>query len=216
MVKGCFINNAWVETGEKLAVLSPWSGETVGEVSLAGEAEWEAALAAAQKAAITLKALSSLERQQMLEKLAAGVKARQEELAQTIVAEGGKPITYARGEMARGVLTLSLAAAEAARIGGEVIPLDLTAASRGRWGLTRRFPLGPVLGISPFNFPFNLVAHKVGPALAAGNPIIIKPPSATPLTALKLAEIYEQAGLAARGVAGVAQPIPGGGKVCRR
>jgi acyl-CoA reductase-like NAD-dependent aldehyde dehydrogenase len=116
-------------------------------------------------------------------------------LAQTIVAEGGKPITYARGEMARGVLTLSLAAQEAARIGGEVIPLDLTAASRGRWGLTRRFPLGPVLGISPFNFPFNLVAHKVGPALAAGNPIIIKPPSATPLTALKLAEIYEQAGL---------------------
>jgi acyl-CoA reductase-like NAD-dependent aldehyde dehydrogenase len=195
MIKGCFINNTWVETGEKLAVHSPWSGETVGEVSLATTREWDAALDAAQKAAITFKAFSSLERQQMLEKLAAGVKARQEELAQTIVAEGGKPITYARGEMARGVLTLSLAAQEATRIGGEVIPLDMTAPSRGRWGLTRRFPLGPVLGISPFNFPFNLVAHKVGPALAAGNPIIIKPPSATPLTALKLAEIYEQAGL---------------------
>ena len=195
MLKGCFINNAWVETGERLPVLSPWSGERVGEVSLAGEAQWEAALAAAQQAALALKALSSLERREMLEKLAAGVEARQEELAQTIVAEGGKPLTYARAEMARGVLTLSLAAQEAARIGGEVIPLDLTAASRGRWGLTRRFPLGPVLGISPFNFPFNLVAHKVGPALAAGNPIIIKPPSDTPLTALKLAEIYEQAGL---------------------
>ena len=176
MAKGCFINNKWVETGEQLPVLSPWSGETVGEVSLAGEGEWEAALAAAQKAAITFKkSFSSLERRQMLEKLAAGVKARQEELAQTIVAEGGKPVTYARGEMGRGVLTLSLAAEEAARIGGEVMPLDLTAASRGRWGITRRFPLGPVLGISPFNFPFNLVAHKVGPALAAGNPIIIKP-----------------------------------------
>jgi glyceraldehyde-3-phosphate dehydrogenase (NADP+) len=195
MVKGCFINNNWVETGEMLAVLSPWSGETVGEVFLAGDREWEAAITAAQSAALTFKALSSLERRQMLEKLAAGVKARQEELAQTIVAEGGKPITYARGEMARGVLTLSLAAEEAARIGGEVIPLDVTPATRGRWGLTRRFPLGPVLGISPFNFPFNLVAHKVGPALAAGNPIIIKPPSATPLTALTLAEIYEQAGL---------------------
>jgi len=195
MSNGCFINNAWVETGEKLQVLSPWSGEQVGEVSLAGAGEWEAALAAAQKAAVTFKTFSSLERQQMLEKLAAGVRARQEELAQTIVAEGGKPITYARGEMARGVLTLSLAGEEAARIGGDVIPLDLTAASRGRWGLTRRFPLGPVLGISPFNFPFNLVAHKVGPALAAGNPIIVKPPSATPLTSLKLAEIYEQAGL---------------------
>ncbi|MCX5887848.1 MAG: aldehyde dehydrogenase family protein [Deltaproteobacteria bacterium] len=195
MNKGCFINNSWVETEEKLAVLSPWSGETVGEVSLAAAGEWDAAITAAQKAFVTFKSFSSLERQQMLEKLATGVENRQEELAQTIVAEGGKPLTYARGEMARGVLTLSLAAAEAARIGGEVIPLDLTAASRGRWGITRRFPLGPVLGISPFNFPFNLVAHKVGPALAAGNPIIIKPPSATPLTALKLAEIYEQAGL---------------------
>ena len=212
MTKGCFINNGWVETGEKLKVLSPWSGETVGEASLAAEPEWEAAIAAAQKAAIALKALSSLERQEMLAKLASGVKARQEELAQTIVAEGGKPVRYARGEMARGVLTLSLAAEEAARVGGEVIPLDLTPPSRGRWGLTRRFPLGPVLGISPFNFPFNLVAHKVGPALAAGNPIIIKPPSATPLTALKLAEIYEQAGLPAGGL----QVLPSQSRVAER
>ncbi len=195
MLKGCFINNAWVETEKKLAVLSPWSGETVGEVSLAGENEWEAALAAAQKAAVVLRGFSSLERRDLLAELAAGVKARQKELAETIMAEGGKPIKYARAEMARGVTTLSLAAEEAARIGGEVIPLDQTAVTKGRWGLTRRFPLGPVLGISPFNFPFNLVAHKVGPALAAGNPIIVKPPSATPLTALKLAEIYEQAGL---------------------
>ncbi len=195
MNQGCFIDNKWVETGDKLAVTSPWSGERVGEVSLAGEPEWEAAVAAAVKAAQAFKAYSSLERQQMLEKLAAGVEARQEELAQMIVAEGGKPVTYARGEMSRGVMTLNLAAQEAGRIGGEVIPLDLTSATRGRWGLIRRFPLGPVMGISPFNFPFNLVAHKVGPALAAGNPIIIKPPSATPLTSLKFAEIYEQAGL---------------------
>jgi acyl-CoA reductase-like NAD-dependent aldehyde dehydrogenase len=212
MIKGCFINNKWVETGEKLAVLSPWSGEKVGEVSLAAAGEWEAALAAAQKAAVTLKALSSLERREMLAQLAAGVENRREELAQTIVAEGGKPVTYARGEMTRGVLTLSLAAEEAARIGGEVIPLDLTTAARGRWGITRRFPLGPVLGISPFNFPFNLVAHKVGPALAAGNPIIIKPPSATPLTALKLAEIYEQAGL----IPGGLQVLPSSSQVAEK
>jgi acyl-CoA reductase-like NAD-dependent aldehyde dehydrogenase len=212
MIKGCFINNTWVETKEKLAVLSPWSGETVGEVSLASEKEWEAALAAAQKAAVTLKAFSSLERRDMLAALAAGVKARQKELAQIIVAESGKPITYARGEMGRGVLTLSLAAEEAARIGGEVIPLDLTAATKGRWGLTRRFPLGPVLGISPFNFPFNLVAHKVGPALAAGNPIIVKPASATPLTALKLAEIYEQAGLPSGGL----QVLPSSSQVAEK
>ena len=160
MVKGCFINNAWVETGEKLAVLSPWSGETVGEVSLAGEAQWEAAVTAAQTAAAAFKAFSSMERKDLLARLAAGVKAHQEELAQTIVAEGGKPLTYARAEMGRGVLTLNLAAEEAARIGGEVLPLDLTAPTKGRWGIIRRFPLGPVLGISPFNFPFNLVATR--------------------------------------------------------
>jgi acyl-CoA reductase-like NAD-dependent aldehyde dehydrogenase len=212
MVKGCFINNTWVETEKKLAVLSPWSGETVGEVSLAGENEWEAALAAAQKAAVVLKGFSSLERRDLLAGLVAGVKARQKELAQIIVAEGGKPITYARAEMARGVITLSLASEEAARIGGEVIPLDQTAVTKGRWGLTRRFPLGPVLGISPFNFPFNLVAHKVGPALAAGNPIVVKPASATPLTALKLAEIYEQAGLPPGGL----QVLPSSSQVAEK
>jgi glyceraldehyde-3-phosphate dehydrogenase (NADP+) len=212
MLKGCFINSNWVETGNKLAVLSPWSGETVGEVSLAGEQEWERAIGAAQQAFVTFKALSSLERREMLEKLAAGVQGRQEELAQTIVAEGGKPVTYARGEMGRGLLTLRLAAEEAARIGGEVIPLDLTAPTKGRWGITRRFPLGPVLGISPFNFPFNLVAHKVGPALAAGNPIILKPASATPLTALKLAEIYEQAGLPPGGL----QVLPSSSRVAEK
>jgi glyceraldehyde-3-phosphate dehydrogenase (NADP+) len=151
-------------------------------------------MTAAQQAAAVMKKFSSLERWRLLKELAAGVRARQEELAQTIVAEGGKPLTYARGEMGRGLMTLSLAAEEAERLGGEVLPLDQRPDTRGRWGLTRRFPLGPVLGITPFNFPFNLVAHKVGPALAAGNPIIIKPASKTPLTALKLAEIYEQAG----------------------
>ena len=197
---GCFINGRWLETTERLPVRSPWSGEVVGEVSLAGAAEWEAAIAAAQEAAVLFRSFSSQERRSLLEKLTAGVRARQEELAQTIVLEGGKPITYARGEMERGVTTLSLAAEEAARIGGEVLPLDLAAATKGRWGLTRRFPLGPVLGITPFNFPFNLAAHKVGPALAAGNPIILKPPSKTPLTALKLAEIYAEAGLPAGGL----------------
>jgi glyceraldehyde-3-phosphate dehydrogenase (NADP+) len=97
-------------------------------------------------------------------------------------------------------MTLSLAAEEAARLGGEVLPLDLTRATAGRWGITRRFPVGPVLGITPFNFPFNLVAHKVGPALAAGNPVIIKPSSDCPLTALRLAEIWAQAGLPAGGL----------------
>jgi glyceraldehyde-3-phosphate dehydrogenase (NADP+) len=194
-LKKCFIDGRWLETKDKLPVLSPWSAEVVGEVALAGPAEWEAAMGVAQKAAVAFKKFSSLERRQLLEGLTTGVKARQEEFVQTIVAEGGKPLTYARAEMARGVVNLSLAAEEAARLGGEVLPLDLAAFSPGRWGITRRFPLGPVLGITPFNFPFNLVAHKVGPALAAGNPIIVKPASKTPITALLLAEVYDQAGL---------------------
>ena len=198
--RGCFINGRWVSTAERLEVVSPWSGDVVGEVSLAGPGEWEAAITAAERAAVTLRKMSSQERREMLEALVAGVKACQAELAQTICAEGGKPITYARAEVSRGVMTLSLAAEEAARLGGEVLPLDLTRASAGRWGITRRFPVGPVLGITPFNFPFNLVAHKVGPALAAGNPIIIKPASACPLTALKLAEVWDQAGLPAGGL----------------
>jgi acyl-CoA reductase-like NAD-dependent aldehyde dehydrogenase len=192
--KDCFIDGKWLPTDESLPVRSPWSGEVVGEVSLAGPQEWEQAIAAAEKAALVLKKWSSQERRQLLEALAAGVKARRDEFVRTIVAEGGKPVVYARGEMSRGAATLTLAAEEAGRLGGEVLPLDLTQASKGRWGLTRRFPVGPILGIAPFNFPFNLVAHKVGPALAAGNPIIVKPASATPLTALKLAEVYQEAG----------------------
>lgn len=194
-LKACFIGGRWVETSDILPVLSPWSGEVVGKVCLAGAAEWDAAIGAAQAAAGVFRGFSGHERRQVLAELVAGVKARQEELAQTIVAEGGKPVTYARAEMSRGVITLNLAAEEAERIGGEVLPLDLSKAAKGRWGLTRRFPVGPVLGITPFNFPFNLVIHKVGPALAAGNPIIIKPASKTPLTALLLAKIYDQAGL---------------------
>jgi acyl-CoA reductase-like NAD-dependent aldehyde dehydrogenase len=206
-VQSCFINGRWVETAAKLPVRSPWSGELLGEVCLAGEAEWEQAITAAQEAARVFKKFSSLERREILEALVAGVQARREDFARTIVAEGGKPLTYARGEMARGVTTLTLAAEEAVRLGGEVIPLDTAAFAQGRWGLTRRFPLGPVLGITPFNFPFNLMAHKVGPALAAGNPIIIKPASQTPLTALKLAEIYQAAGLPPGGLQVLPSPV---------
>jgi acyl-CoA reductase-like NAD-dependent aldehyde dehydrogenase len=198
--KGCFIDGNWLDTSQRLEVASPWSGEVVGEVSLAGPGEWEAAIQAAVRAALTLRKMSSQERRQMLEALMGGVKERQGELTQTIVAEGGKPITYARAEVSRGIMTLALAAGEAERLGGEVLPLDLTRSSAGRWGITRRFPIGPVLGITPFNFPLNLVLHKVAPALAAGNPIIIKPSSACPLTALKIAEIYHQAGLPAGGL----------------
>ncbi len=205
---GCFINGAWVDTQETLPVLSPWSGEVVGEVCLAGEGQWEAAIGAAQDAARELKGLSSRERSRMLGAMAKEVEVRQDEFALTIVAEGGKPVTYARAEMARGAMTLGLAAEEASRVGGESLPLDLAPGGEGRWGVTRRFPIGPVLGITPFNFPFNLAAHKVGPALAAGNPIIIKPASKTPLTALKMAECAQAAGLPPGALQVLPSPAP--------
>lgn len=210
--KGCFIDGKWRSTGHDFPVHSPWSGEVVGEVSPAGPEEWEEAIVAAQKAAAVLRTWSSQQRRQLLEAMVAGVRAKRDEFVQTIVAEGGKPVVYARAEMARGLATLTLAGEEAGRIGGEVLPLDLTQAAAGRWGITRRFPIGPVLGITPFNFPFNLVAHKVGPALAAGNPIIIKPASATPLTALKLAEVYEEAG----GPPGGLQVLPSRAELAER
>ena len=110
MIKGCFVNDLWVESKDRLPVHSPWSGEVVGEVCLAGPEEWEKAIVAAQEAAQVLKKWSSLQRRQLLEAMAAGVKAKRDEFVQTIVAEGGKPVVYARGEMARGQNTLTLAA----------------------------------------------------------------------------------------------------------
>jgi hypothetical protein len=170
MSKGCFINNTWVETAEKLAVLSPWSGETVGEVSLAAAGEWEAAIAEAQKAFVTLKAFSSLERQQMLEKLADGVKARQEELAQTIVAEGGKPITYARGEMARGVLTLCLAAPGGHQNRGRGHTSRFDPTQPGSVGDNPALPSGSGFGHLSLQFPLQPGNPQGRPSPGRGQP----------------------------------------------
>jgi len=184
----------WTDSAEKITVRNPFDGSVVGEVAKAGPAELERATQAAVAAFETTRKLSSAARSSILSAASAGLERRKEEVAHTIALEAGKPIKLARGEVARAVHTFSVAADEARRIGGEVIPLDVTAASEGRLGITRRFPLGPVLAISPFNFPLNLVAHKLAPALAAGNPFVHKPASATPLTALMLGEILLAAG----------------------
>ncbi len=123
-----------------------------------------------------------------------GLKEKKEEFARLITAEAGKPIQFSRIEVDRAVMTFQLAAEEAKRIHGEILPLDLNAPSRDRMGLVRRFPIGVVLAISPFNFPLNLVSHKIAPAIASGNSFILKPASPTPLTSLKLAEIIEKSG----------------------
>jgi glyceraldehyde-3-phosphate dehydrogenase (NADP+) len=155
----------------------------------------ERAVVGAQAGFQRMRALGAWERAEILRKTAAGITARRDELAALLSAEAGKPIRDARAEIDRGALTFRLAAEEAERMIGETIPLDLNPSSKGRLGITRRFPVGPVLGISPFNFPLNLAAHKVAPAIAAGCSIVLKPPSADPLIMLKVAQIMTEAGL---------------------
>ena len=140
------------------------------------------------------RALPRWKRREILEDVAAALIDQKERFAQLIVAEAGKPVRLARAEVDRAVLTFKTAAEEAARLGGESLPLDLTEGNEGRWGLVQRFPVGPVLAITPFNFPLNLVAHKLAPAMAAGCPVILKPAPETPFTALALGEVILKAG----------------------
>ncbi|OGO55640.1 MAG: aldehyde dehydrogenase [Chloroflexi bacterium RBG_16_72_14] len=170
-------------------------GEPAGATYLATPEQYEQAVQAAVRAFEVTRTLPAYERGRILREVSAGIKARREELGATIAAEAGKPIRDALIEVDRAVLTFRLGAEEAERMTGEVIPLDLMASSKDRVGLTRRFPIGPIAGISPFNFPLNLAAHKVAPAIASGNPIVLKPPSKDPLVMLKVAEIIDAAGV---------------------
>src|SRR5205085_12308342 len=134
------------------------------------------------------------ERQRILRAISAGIEENSEEFARLVALEAGKPIKTARVEVDRAIFTFSVAAEEAVRIGGEYLPLDWQSSTAGRWGIVRRFPLGPIAGITPFNFPINLVAHKVAPAIAAGCSMVLKPAPQTPLCSLLLAECAQQAG----------------------
>jgi len=176
------------------AVVNPWDDSVVGTVSLASERDIDAAVEKALKGFEQTKRLSSYERSHVLSFISAKIAERREEFAQLITKEVGKPIQWSRIEVDRAVMTFQLASEEAKRIGGETIPLDLTTATKGRFGIVRRFPLGVILCIAPFNYPLNLVAHKVAPAIASGNAFILKPPPQAPLTSLKLAELIEASG----------------------
>ena len=174
---------------------SPFDGRIVGIAPVSVRADAERAIAAAHAAFPLIRALPAHERHRILRAIYDGIAARREEFARGITDEAGKPIRDARAEVDRAMLVFSLAADEARRQGGELLPLDMNPASNGRLGITRRFPIGPVAGIAPFNFPLNLVAHKVAPAIAAGCPIVLKPAEKTPLTALRLAEVVQASGL---------------------
>ena len=190
-----WIGGAWRESADALPVINPYNGREIGATSLATPEDVEDALSAAAAAYPVMRRLPGHRRAAILARISAGIQARAEEMARTITLEAGKPIRDARGEVARAVNTFQVAAEEAKRIGGEVIPLDWAAGSEGRIGITRRQPVGPILGISPFNFPLNLVAHKIAPAIASGNPILLKPAPKTPLTALLLARIISDTDL---------------------
>ena len=190
-----FIAHEWKRTARTVPVLNPFTGERVADVCQADQAEAEAATAAAVSAFQSMRRLSSHARSHALATLASQLTTRQDEFAKTITAESGKPITDARREVNRAIQTCVIAAEEAKRIPGQVLPLDWTPGMESYLGLTRRVPIGPILGITPFNFPLNLVVHKLAPALAAGNSIVIKPAPQTPLTALLIGELILQTDL---------------------
>jgi acyl-CoA reductase-like NAD-dependent aldehyde dehydrogenase len=188
-----FLDGAWVETGDWLEVRSPYDGSLVGRVAKGGGAEARRAVDAAQRA--MAEPLPAHERAAILDRTARLVEERSEDIARTISAEAGKPMKAARVEAARALSTFTMAAVEARKLAGDVVPMDASPAGAGKVALTLRVPVGVVGAISPFNFPFNLVAHKVAPALAAGCAVVLKPASQTPLSALLLAELEEEAGL---------------------
>jgi len=187
------IGGAPVETGEWTEVRSPFSGDVIGRIAKGGAAEARRALDAAERA--MREPLPAHERARILDTTARLLDERREEAAQIISAEAGKPLKAARVEVQRAVSTYTFAAVEARKLAGEMVPMDASAAGTGKLAFTMRLPIGIVGAISPFNFPLNLVAHKIAPALAAGCAVVLKPASTTPLSALFLACLEEEAGL---------------------
>lgn len=188
------IGGRWVDTGTPLEVKNPFDDSPVGVTCLGGPGELDSAAAAGVDAFKVLREYPAYKRAAVIDKVVEGLKQREKELAEVLAREAGKPINEARGEVRRAQNTFRIASEEAKRQEGEVIPLDLMPGSEGRLGIIKRFPVGTVLGITPFNFPLNLVAHKVAPSMACGNPIIVKPATTTPLSALILGEIITEAG----------------------
>lgn len=191
------VQGEWRDSARRKVLHHPFDGSEAGEVFLAGAGDIDAAIAAAAAAFGRTSALPSYERATILRDTAAAISLQKEEFARTITLETGKPIVFSRAEVERSIFTFEVAAEEAVRMDGSVLPLDLAPHSRGRFGLVRRFPLGPVGAITPFNFPLNLVAHKVAPALASGNTVVLKPSSSGILTALLLGRVLEGTSLPA-------------------
>lgn len=190
-----FVDGQWVGGGPPLEVKNKYTGEVFAVLPQARREEVDAALAAATRAAPLMAELPAHKRCEILSRAATLIGERREEFARTIATEAGKALKYARLEVERAISTFTFAAEEAKRLHGETVPLDAIPAGEGYFGFYVRRPVGVIVAISPFNFPLNLVAHKVAPALAVGNSLVLKPASWTPVTAVLLCQVLEQAGL---------------------
>jgi acyl-CoA reductase-like NAD-dependent aldehyde dehydrogenase len=204
-----YIDGEFIEAKNYVPLYSPYSHEKISNVAFANEEETDLAISAAERASKIIAKMPAYERADILENVVTLLKEEADECARLIATESAKPITAAKGEVARTIMTYKFAAEEARRITGETIPMDAAPGGEGRIAFTIREPIGVIAAITPFNFPMNLVAHKVGPAIAAGNAIVLKPAEQTPLSALFLAEIFQKAGLPA----GVLNIIPGHGHI---
>jgi acyl-CoA reductase-like NAD-dependent aldehyde dehydrogenase len=191
------INGQWLDGGDQLEVTNKYTQEVFAVVPIARQEDVEAAIDAAQRAAPIMADMPAYQKAEILANSAVLIDEHREELAETIASEAGKALKYARVEVDRAISTFTIAAEEAKRVHGETIPLDAVPAGEGYFGFWLRRPVGVIAAISPFNFPLNLVAHKVAPAIAAGNTVVLKPASTTPITAVKLCEILQVAGLPA-------------------
>ncbi len=209
MKKRLFIDGEWIEARHCNELRSPYTGEVIAEIPAATVEETLLAIESAHRARRLMAELPSHRRAKILENLARLLEERGEEAARIIATEAAKPIALARVEVNRTIQTYKFAAEEAKRIHGETLPLDAAPGGEGRLAYTVREPIGVIGAITPFNFPMNLVAHKVGPALASGNTVVLKPASQTPLSAYLLAELLAEAGLPA----GALNLVTGSGKV---
>lgn len=190
-----YLAGYWKENKHAVEVRNPFNDSVVGTTFLAQPKDLELALTSALEIFPELKRTPTFTRAQWLHDLSAAMRDERETLIELIAMECGKPVKEAATEVDRGIFTAENAAEEAKRMDGDVIPLDLLPSSKGRFGIVRRFPVGPIAGISPFNFPLNLALHKVAPALATGNPIVLKPPTLAPLTMLFVASLIDRIGV---------------------
>ncbi len=190
-----YLAGKWVSSKNKIRVESPYDDQLVGTVAAASKDDYTAAIDAAEKAFEETRTLPCYARERACRQIAEGLRKNKEKFARMISMEVGKAIRDARGEVERSISTFNISGEEAKRVGGEMVDLDWSEGSEKRMALIRRFPMGVVAGISPFNFPLNLVAHKIGPAIASGCPIVLKPASKTPIVALMLAELIDKTNL---------------------